>query len=126
MDRGLGRLHRVVLVVDRRGRARQIVDLVDLDVEREGHVVADELEVRVLQQVQDVALGASEQVVGADHLMPLRQQAVDQVRAEEAGAAGDKDPLLAVIEPRHVCTSSQSISADGPILARLNLQPWIQ
>jgi hypothetical protein len=32
---GLGRLHRVELVVDRRGRAGEVVDLVDLDIERE-------------------------------------------------------------------------------------------
>ena len=41
---GLGRLHRVVLVVDRRGRAGEVVDLVDLDVERKGDVVAQQLE----------------------------------------------------------------------------------
>ena len=44
---GLGRLHRIVLVVDRRGRAGQVVDLVDLDIEREGHVVAHQLEARI-------------------------------------------------------------------------------
>ena len=52
---GLGRLHRVVLVVDRRGRAGEVVDLVDLDIEREGHVVAHQLEARMCQQVRDVA-----------------------------------------------------------------------
>ena len=51
---GLGRLHRVVLVVDRRGRAGEVVDLVDLDVEREGHVVAHQLEARVAEQMRDV------------------------------------------------------------------------
>ena len=46
---GLGRLHRIVLVVDRRGGAGEIVDLVDLDIERECHVVAHQLEARVVQ-----------------------------------------------------------------------------
>ena len=40
----------------RRGRAGEVVDLVDLDVEREGHVVAHQLEARVAEQVRDVAL----------------------------------------------------------------------
>ena len=35
MHAGLGRLHRIVLIVDGRGGAGEIVDLVDLDVERE-------------------------------------------------------------------------------------------
>ena len=90
---GLGGLHRVVLVVDRRGRAGQVVDLVDLDVEREGDVVAHQLEVRVVQQVDDVVLGAGEEVVDAQHVVAVGQQAVAQVRAEEAGAAGDHDPF---------------------------------
>ena len=88
---GLGRLHRVVLVVDRAGRAGQVVDLVDLDVEREGHVVAHQLEHRVAQQVRDVALAAGEVVVDAEHVVALGQQPLAQVRPEEAGAAGDQD-----------------------------------
>ena len=99
--RRLGRLHRIVLVVDRRGRAGEIVDLVDLDIEREGHVVAHELEARMAEQVLDIALGAGEQVVDAEHLMALAEQPVAQVRAEEAGAAGHQDALAAVVEARH-------------------------
>ena len=57
MHAGLGRLHRVVLVVHRRGRAGEVVDLVDLDVERERHVVADQLEMLVVEQMLDVAAG---------------------------------------------------------------------
>ena len=40
MHAGLGRLHGVVLVMHRRSGTREIVDLVDLDIEREGDVVA--------------------------------------------------------------------------------------
>jgi hypothetical protein len=69
---GLGGLHRVVLVVDRRGRAGEVVDLVDLHVEREGHVVAHQLEVRVVEQVGDVVLGAGEEVVDAEHIVRAR------------------------------------------------------
>ena len=34
---------------------------------------------------------AGEEVVEADDVVPLRDQPVAQVRAEEAGAAGDED-----------------------------------
>ena len=54
---GLGGLHRIALVVDRAGRARQVVDLVDFHVQREGHIVPDHLEPGVIQQVGDVVFG---------------------------------------------------------------------
>ena len=40
MHRRLGRLHWIVLVMDWRGRTGEIVDLIDLDEERERNVVA--------------------------------------------------------------------------------------
>ena len=91
MHAGLGRLHRVVLVMDGRGRAGEVVDFVDLDIEREGHVVAHQLEARVVEQMRDVALGAGEEVVDADDVVAAFEQPVAQMRAEKAGAAGDHD-----------------------------------
>jgi hypothetical protein len=87
----LRRLHRVVLVVDGRGRAGEVVDLVDLDIERERHVVTQELEVRLADEMGDVALPAGEQIVGADDVVAARDESIAEVRAEEAGAAGDEN-----------------------------------
>src|SRR5437588_10824823 len=53
------------------------------------HVVLQELEVGTLHQVGDVVPVAGQQVVDAYHLVPLAQQTLAQVRAEETGAAGD-------------------------------------
>jgi hypothetical protein len=92
VDRGLGRLHRIVLVVDRRGRAGEVEDRVDFHEQREAHVVAHELEPRVVREMIDVALVAGEQVVDAEHLVAAPEQAVDQMRAEKARAAGDQHP----------------------------------
>ena len=39
VDARLRRLHRIVLVVDRRGRTGEVVDAVNLDIEREADVV---------------------------------------------------------------------------------------
>ena len=75
MHAGLGGLHRVVLVVDRRGRAGEVVDLVDFHIQREGHVVAHELEARVVDDRLQVVARAGIEIVDAQHLVPLLDQA---------------------------------------------------
>jgi hypothetical protein len=89
---GLGRLHRVVLVVDRRGRAGQIVDLVHLDIERPGDVVPHEFEVRMVAIGDQIVAGAGEQIVHAQHLVPALQQFADEVGSKETGASGRREP----------------------------------
>ena len=86
MHTGLGGLHRVVLVVDRRSRAGEVVDLVDLQEERVRHVVPNQLEVRPLEQVHDVELLAREEVVEANDsdALTLRQLQVIR-RGRERG-----------------------------------------
>ena len=51
----------------------------------------DQLEVRPAEQVGDVGLLAGEEVVEADDVVPLLDQPLAEVRAEEAGAAGDQN-----------------------------------
>ena len=88
MDAGLGRLHRIVLVVDRRGRTSQIVNLIGLDIERKGHIVADQIEAMVVDDAIDVAAGAGEKVIDTDDIGAVLEQALAQVRAEKSGTAG--------------------------------------
>ena len=92
-DAGLHGLDRVVLVVPRRGRAGEVVDLVHLEAERIHHVVAHQLEVVAVEQVIHVALLAGEEVVEADHVVPFAHQPVAEVRTQESGAASDENPL---------------------------------
>jgi len=47
VDGRLGRLHRIVLVVNWRGGTSQIVDFIGLDVQRKGHIVAQKIEARI-------------------------------------------------------------------------------
>jgi hypothetical protein len=54
VNAGLGRLHRVVLVMGGRSGTRKIVDLVDFKIDREGDIVPDELEMFVVEQMLDV------------------------------------------------------------------------
>ena len=56
--------------------------------------MADQLEALVIEQVLDVAAGAGEEIVDADDIGALGQQALAQMRAEEAGAAGDQNALF--------------------------------
>ena len=77
--------------MDRRGRAGEVVDLVHLDKQRVRYVVPHRLEMRVAEQPGDVVLAAGEIVVDAKHVMALRPQPLAKMRAEKAGAAGDKN-----------------------------------
>ena len=62
MDRRLGRLDGIVLVMDRRGGTGEVVDFVDFDEQREGDVVAHQLEFRVGEEVRDIGLVAGEEI----------------------------------------------------------------
>ena len=50
--------------------------------------MAHELKARVPDQVLDVALGAGEEIVDADDVVPIGNQPVAQMRAEKPGASG--------------------------------------
>src|SRR5258708_28786725 len=59
-DARLRRFNRIMLIVDRRGRASEVVDLVDLDIERKGHVVAHDIESGLPEQWVDAAARSCE------------------------------------------------------------------
>jgi hypothetical protein len=54
--------------VDRRSRASEIEDLVDLNEQRMGDVVTEQLEGLVAEQMLDIASGAGEEIVDAEDL----------------------------------------------------------
>jgi len=56
-----------------------------------GHVVAQDLEVVVLDQVRDVVFGAGEEVAHAQDVVPICEQARAEMRSGEAGTAGHAD-----------------------------------
>ena len=89
----LDRLDRVVLVVHGRRRARQVVDLVDLEQDLLDHVVADQLEVWPVHQVRDVVLGAREEVVEADDVVAALDEEGAEVGPDESRAARDDDAV---------------------------------
>ena len=80
-------------VVDRTRRAGKVENPVHraLDVDEAGDVVLDELEGRVADQVGDVVRRPGDEVVHPDHLVPLGDEPVAEMGAQEAGGAGDED-----------------------------------
>ena len=87
---GLGRLHGVELVVDRRRGAGEVIDLVHLCVQGPGDVVTHEFGHRVVEQVHDVLPPGGEEIVHAKNLVPPGKQSLAEVRPDESRTAGDK------------------------------------
>ena len=55
-------------------------------------VVPQELEALVPRQVRDVLRVPGDEVVQPHHVVPVAQEAVGQVRPQEARGTGDQDP----------------------------------
>ena len=73
--------------MDRRRRASQIEDLVDLDEKRVGDVVAQELKPLMVEKVLDVVSRPGKEIVHAQHLVSSLQQSLAEMRAEKSGSA---------------------------------------
>jgi hypothetical protein len=53
--------------------------------------VPHQLEAGVIDEVRDVVLVAGEEIVDAEDVVALRQQAFAKMRTQEAGPSGDQD-----------------------------------
>ena len=72
--RTAGGLDRVFLIMDRRGRAGEIVNLVELPPERLRDVVQHERETLIVEQIVDVLFRAGEEIVERGDLVAVREQ----------------------------------------------------
>jgi hypothetical protein len=77
----LGRLNRVVLIVNGRSRTRQVVDLIDLHIKREGNVVAKEFKIRIPQQMGDISFGARVEIVDAEDIVSILEETLTEMGA---------------------------------------------
>lgn len=93
MDAGLGGLYWIPLVVNRRRRAGEVVDSVNLYVKWEGNVMTDQFEMWVAKQVGNIVLGAAVEVVDADDVASVRNQPLAQMGAKEACPPSNQHPL---------------------------------
>jgi hypothetical protein len=82
-----------MLVMDWRGRARQIVDLIHFDIEGKGHIMTKQIKSRVIEEVRYMRFGTGVKVVHAKDLMPFLKESLAQMRAQESGATRDENCL---------------------------------
>jgi hypothetical protein len=83
-------LYWIVLVVNGRSRTGEVVDLIDLDIERKGHVVPNKFEPMMVEQMINVALRASEEIVQANDIPTISEQSLTEMRTEKAGSASNQ------------------------------------
>ena len=69
MDVDLGRLHRIILVVDWGRRTGQVVNGIDLDIERKSDVVAHQFKIRIANQVADITFGSGVKIIDTQHFV---------------------------------------------------------
>ena len=69
------------------------------DVDVVGHVAAQQAEAWRVGEVLDVDRRTGDEVVEAEHLIPVAEQVLAQVRTEEAGAAGHNCALDHLLAP---------------------------
>jgi hypothetical protein len=62
--------------MNRGGRASQVVDLVNFDVKGKGDVVPNEFKVRISEQVGNVVTRSGEEIIHAQHVVPLSNQSL--------------------------------------------------
>ena len=112
-DRDAKGIDRVLLIVRRRGRAGQIAENVARDVVGLDHVMLDESETGAPEKHGRVGPQPGMVVIEADDLMPVGQQAHDQVGAQESSRACDEvahaeEPRYAVDNPKQTDFRSAS------------------
>ena len=87
------RMQRIMLVMYRSGRASEIVDLINLNVERKSNVLAYKFKVILTVQMSNVAFRARKIIVDTHDLMAGFEELVAQMRTKKAGAASYKNGL---------------------------------
>ena len=83
------RFNGVELVVDRRCRTGQIINLVHLEYEGVDDVVPDEFKSTMVAQILDIVFAARKEAVQADDLMALLNNGSRQMGADKSSASGD-------------------------------------
>ena len=60
--------------------ASEIINFVNLNIQRKRDIVTDELKTGVLVQVLDVAFAAGKEVISADYLVSFLKESVNEMR----------------------------------------------
>jgi len=76
--------------MDRGGRAGQVEDLFDLDVEGIGDIMAVEFEIGIVQEVNDVPLAPRVEIINTQDIVALFEKPLTEVRTEETGSTRNR------------------------------------
>ena len=79
MHAGFRRLNRVALIVNWRCWTRQVINLVNFDLDWEGYVVPNDFEPFVADQVLYIAPRSSEKIIETNCFRPLGQETLTEV-----------------------------------------------
>src|SRR5688572_2426172 len=60
---------RIILIMNRRSRTRQVIDLVDFQKDRLGYVVANQFETAIIHQMIDIFLSSGEKIVETNYFV---------------------------------------------------------
>src|SRR6516225_3376264 len=94
MYTGLRCLYGIALVVNRRGGAGKVVDLIDLDIQRERDVMANQFESLVTKQMFDISARATKEIIDTYDIGPFVEQSIAKMRAKESGPARNQYSLF--------------------------------
>jgi len=86
--KGYDGLDGIELVMDRGGRASEMVDLVHFQEERLNDVMSDEFEIGIPEMVHHVFFPSCEEIVNHNHGVSPANQPIHQVGPDETGPAG--------------------------------------
>lgn len=83
-----------MLIVNRRSRAGKVVNLINLDVQRKGDVMAHHLKIGIAHQMSNIAFSPCEKVVNTQDIMSFGEQPFAQVGAEKARTTSYQNPHI--------------------------------
>jgi hypothetical protein len=87
--RGLSGLDRVCLIVNRRSRTSQVIDLIYLCPIRLTHIMTDNLEIVFAQQMPYILLASRIEVIKTDNVVTFFYQAFTQMGTNKACSASN-------------------------------------
>ena len=74
----------------RRGTG-EVVDLIDLEQDRLGHVMTNKLELVRVEEVSDILLSSGKKIVEANNFITFGQQSFAKMRTDKSGSAGHEN-----------------------------------
>ncbi|KAK3016094.1 hypothetical protein RJ639_006338 [Escallonia herrerae] len=97
--KGYDSLDRIVLVMNGRGGAGQVINLVHFQQNRLHHIVPNQLEPGVPKVVHHVLLPPGEKIINDNHIITPSNQLINQMGPHKSGATGHHYPRPPTADP---------------------------